>query len=89
MAAAAWRLAILVQNPDGASGEVELDHFCECVLEGKQPLTSGLDGRKAIEAINAVYLSAYLGEKIHLPLEETPDLPHIFVEMKTRSPRFE
>jgi predicted dehydrogenase len=69
--------------------KVELDHFCECVLDGKPPLTNGLDGRKAIEAINAVYLSAYLGEKVHLPLESTPDLEQIFAEMKARSPRLE
>jgi predicted dehydrogenase len=67
--------------------KVELDHFCECVLENKSPLTTGIDGRKAIEAINAVYLSAYLGEKVHLPLESTPDLERIFAEMKARSPR--
>jgi len=34
-----------------------------------------------------VYLSAYLGEKVHLPLESTPDLERIFAEMKARSPR--
>ncbi len=69
--------------------KVELDHFCACVLSGNPPLTSGIDGRKAIEAINAVYLSAYLGEKVHLPLEDTPDLERLFAEMKTRSPQFE
>jgi hypothetical protein len=67
--------------------KVELDHFCECVLDSKPPLTTGIDGRKAVEAINAVYLSAYLGEKVHLPLESTPDLERIFAEMKARSPR--
>jgi glucose-fructose oxidoreductase len=68
--------------------KVELDHFCERVLDGQPPLTTGLDGRKAIEAINAVYLSAYLGEKVHLPLENTPDLGQIFAEMKMRSPQY-
>jgi predicted dehydrogenase len=69
--------------------KVEIDHFCECVLEGKPPLTTGLDGRKAIEAINAVYLSAYLGEKVHLPLPSTPDLERVFAELKARSPQLE
>jgi len=67
--------------------KVEIEHFCECVLSGSPPLTSGLDGRKAIEAINAVYLSAYLGEKVHLPLASSPDLERLFAEMKRRSPR--
>ena len=48
---------------------------------------TGADGRKAIEAINAVYLSAYLKQKIRLPLEITADLERIFVEMKALSPR--
>jgi predicted dehydrogenase len=69
--------------------KVELDHFCECVLDGKPPLTSGVDGRKAVEAIIAVYVSAHLGEKVHLPLESTPDLERIFAEMKARSPRLD
>lgn len=69
--------------------KVELEHFCDCVRTGKPPLTSGLDGRKAIEAINAVYLSAFLGEKVHLPMKSSPDLERIFTEMKSRSPRFE
>jgi UDP-N-acetyl-2-amino-2-deoxyglucuronate dehydrogenase len=67
--------------------KLELEHFCHCVQTGTPPRTSGLDGRKAIEAINAVYLSAYLGEKVHLPLETTPDLRQMFKEMKARSPR--
>jgi len=69
--------------------KVEVEHFCECVLSGSPPLTSGLDGRKAIEAINAVYLSAYLGEKVHLPLAASPELERLFAEMKMRSPRFD
>ena len=63
----------------------ELDHFCECVLEGKTPLVTGENGRKAIEAINAAYLSAFLKEKVHLPLEQTPELERFFVELKARS----
>jgi hypothetical protein len=42
------------------------------------------DGRAAMEAINAGYLSAYLGEKVRLPLPDTPDLARIFAEMKGR-----
>ncbi len=77
--------ALDIEQAASARYKREIDHFCECVLEQKTPLTSAQDGRKAIEAINAVYLSAYLGEKIQLPLELTPDLAHIFVEMKSRS----
>ena len=69
--------------------KVELDHFCECVLDEKPPLTGGLDGRKAVEAVSAVYLSAFLGEKVRLPLESSPDLDRIFSEMKVRSARLD
>jgi len=56
----------------------ELEHFCECVQEGKEPRTTGEDGRKALEAVLAVYLSSYKGQKVHLPLSEDPDLEEIF-----------
>jgi predicted dehydrogenase len=62
----------------------ELDHLVAAVLDGAPLEVSGEDGRKAIEAINAGYLSAYLGQKIRLPLTETPDLARIFTEMKGR-----
>jgi predicted dehydrogenase len=64
----------------------ELDHFRDCVLSGAPPLTGGDDGRKATEAITAVYLSASTGEKIHLPLRDPPDLESIFRDLKARGP---
>ncbi len=60
----------------------ELDHFCASIREGTRPLTSGADGRKAIEVVNAVYLSAHLGEKVRLPLTISPDLECIFREAR-------
>jgi predicted dehydrogenase len=75
--------ALDVELATSARYKREIDHFCECVLQGTPPLTSADDGRKAVEAVTAVYLSAYLGEKIRLPLEATPDLKRIFVEMKS------
>jgi predicted dehydrogenase len=77
--------ALDVEQASSARYKREIDHFCESVLQGTRPLTSADDGRKAVEAVNAVYLSAYLGEKIRLPLEITPDLERIFVEMKSRT----
>jgi predicted dehydrogenase len=65
----------------------ELDHFRDSIFTGTPPMTTGEDGRKATEAINAVYLSAYTGEKVHLPLRELPELERIFRELKARSPR--
>jgi|YNPNPStandDraft_1061719.scaffolds.fasta_scaffold02051_8 UDP-N-acetyl-2-amino-2-deoxyglucuronate dehydrogenase len=60
----------------------ELEHFCDCVLNGTPPLTPGEDGRAAIMAINAVFLSSWRGEKIRLPLLEEPDLEAGFRAMR-------
>jgi predicted dehydrogenase len=60
----------------------ELEHFCDCVLHGKEPLTPAENGRAAIMAINAVFLSGWHGEKIRLPLLEEPDLESHFRAMR-------
>jgi len=62
----------------------ELEHFCDCILNDKQPLVTGEDGKKAIEAINAVYLSSYSGQKVKLPLKQSPDLEKIFLELRSK-----
>jgi predicted dehydrogenase len=61
---------------------LQIDNFCESVLQKRQPLATGLDGRKATEAVNAVYVSAFLREKVKLPLESTPDLDQIFTHIR-------
>ena len=65
----------------------ELEHFCECILKDKKPLVGGIDGRKALEVINAAYLSAVRKEKIHLPLKSSPDLDDLFKKIKRESLR--
>ena len=56
----------------------ELRHFCRAV-RGEEPLrVTGLDGRKAIEAITAAYLSSWKGEKVALPLRATGPLDEAF-----------
>jgi UDP-N-acetyl-2-amino-2-deoxyglucuronate dehydrogenase len=63
---------------------LELENFCRSALDGTEPIATGLDGRKATEAVNAVYLSAFLGEKVKLPLADSPDLDQIFTEVRKR-----
>ena len=60
----------------------QVDHFCESILEGKAPLIDGLTGRKAIEVVNAVYLSSWQDKTIQLPLSGSGDLKRIFREMR-------
>jgi len=61
----------------------ELEHFCTCIQTGSEPLTKGEDGRAAIEIVNAVYLSSWKQNKVHLPLREVLDLQAGFGAMQT------
>ena len=60
----------------------QVDHFCECILERRAPWIDGLTGRKAIEVVNAVYLSSWRDQTIKLPLSASGDLERIFREMR-------
>lgn len=60
----------------------QVDHFCESVLTQSIPKTSGMDGRKAIEVVNAAYLASARSATIPLPLNDSGDLESIFVQMK-------
>ena len=62
----------------------QVDHFCECILERRAPAIDGLTGRKAIEVVNAVYLSSWRDQTIKLPLSGSGDLERIFREMRTQ-----
>jgi len=46
--------------------------FVDCILEDKEPIVSGEDGRKAIEICLSADLSMHDGRSIKLPLKETP-----------------
>lgn len=51
----------------------EMKHFADCVLNGSEAIETGADGRADLEIIYAAYLSAGRGERVHLPLELSPD----------------
>lgn len=51
---------------DGDPFAAEFRHFAECVREGKEPLTSGSEGKKAIELCMAVKQSARTGQPVVL-----------------------
>ncbi len=46
----------------------EIEHFIECVLEKKEPLITGKDGRASLEVMLAAEKSIATGQKIELPL---------------------
>lgn len=45
-------------------------HFVECLAQGKPPLVSGEDGKRALEVILATFKSSETGQTIRLPLQE-------------------
>ncbi|MBO9571099.1 MAG: Gfo/Idh/MocA family oxidoreductase [Chitinophagaceae bacterium] len=47
----------------------ELKHFVDCVLNNKEPLVTGEDGKAVLEIIYAAYASAGQGKKITLPFK--------------------
>jgi len=46
-----------------------VDHFVECIQQGKEPLTTGREARDALEVILAGYKSAKEGTTVDLPLK--------------------
>jgi predicted dehydrogenase len=50
------------------AAQLEMEHFFECVVQDKEPLVTGLDGRKALEVMLAVEKSIAEDRIIPLPL---------------------
>ncbi len=50
------------------AAKLELEHFFECILENKQPLVTGEDGRSSLEVILAAELSISENRIVTLPL---------------------
>ena len=58
-----------VPSDKGANGVVkELQHFVDCVNDGRKPISDGRDGRNAVEVILATYKSSKEGTKVSLPM---------------------
>ena len=53
----------------------EFQHFVDCVLNDRQPLVTGADGKAVLEILFAAYESAGLGRKILLPSSTRADKP--------------
>ena len=76
-------LAAMAADSGGNSGASDprgIDHeghrrqladFLAAIDESRAPLIDGREGRKAVEIIRAIYLSAQAGRVVTLPLEET------------------
>jgi predicted dehydrogenase len=53
----------------------EMAHFVDCVQNDRQPLVTGEDGRKVLEAVFAAYESARTGCKVLLPFATKAQRP--------------
>jgi predicted dehydrogenase len=51
----------------------EMAHFVDCVLDDREPLVTGDDGREVLEIILAAYASAGQGRRIELPFNAPGD----------------
>ncbi|RKY03761.1 gfo/Idh/MocA family oxidoreductase [Candidatus Poribacteria bacterium] len=53
----------------------EMEHFVDCVLNDKEPLVTGEDGRAVLEIIFAAYQSAGTGQKVEFPFTTDAEKP--------------
>jgi predicted dehydrogenase len=53
----------------------EMGHFIDCIVNDKQPLLTGEDGRAVLEIVLAAYASAGSGQKVTLPFTATANCP--------------
>ncbi|MCA9266440.1 MAG: hypothetical protein KDA60_21420, partial [Planctomycetales bacterium] len=53
----------------------EMSHFVDCVLNDKQPLVTGEDGRAVLELVFAAYESARTGRRVELPFKTNAAKP--------------
>lgn len=60
---------VQVRAAAGDTVEIECRHFVDCIKEGRQPVTSGLEGRRDLEVVLAAYRSAETGVPVRLPLD--------------------
>jgi predicted dehydrogenase len=53
----------------------EMAHFVDCVLNDREPLVSGEDGRAVLETIFAAYQSAGTGRRVEMPVKTDAERP--------------
>ncbi len=56
---------------------LQLKDFLQSIETGDKPLVDGIEGRKSVEIILAIYQSAWTGKAVKLPLAKDPKRPAI------------
>ena len=54
---------------------LQLKDFLQSIETGDKPLVDGIEGRKSVEIILAIYQSAWTGKAVKLPLAKDPKRP--------------
>jgi len=57
-----------IEEPPYPGHSAQIHDFVRCVREGKKPPVDGVEGRRSLELITAIYQSAFTGEPVQLPL---------------------
>ncbi len=52
-------------DPVGYYLRLQVHDFILSILEGREPLVTGIDGRKTVKLFNAIYTSNSLGQPVH------------------------
>ncbi|MGQ9732002.1 MAG: Gfo/Idh/MocA family protein [Candidatus Zipacnadales bacterium] len=57
----------LIVKPDPAMGRTNaVEHFCECLIAGKEPISPGTDGLRIMRILDAMYQSAKTGKAVNV-----------------------
>ena len=60
-------------NPEEHYHQLQIDDFIEAILEGREPCTTGLEGRNAVELFVGIYRAGRDGKAIKFPLVPETD----------------
>ncbi|MFN2202856.1 MAG: Gfo/Idh/MocA family protein [Caldilineaceae bacterium] len=63
------RADVKIHNPMTYYHRLQIDDFLDAVLEGREPMVNGEEGRKVVEMFTAIYRSQRDGQPIKFPLQ--------------------
>ena len=72
-------------NPEEHYHQLQIDDFIEAVIEDREPSTTGLEGRNAVELFTAIYRSGRDGKAIKFPLQPETDRDDFDGRIKAKS----
>ena len=55
--------------------QTQLEDFIQAINSNREPLVDGVEGRKSVELILAIYQSSWTGKRVSLPLPKDPEIP--------------